>query len=116
MRVAWTSRLADRMRAAEKLLEAIAGIYPQARTSSPWCNVKGSVSPLIESHRSRDVVRPAPAGIRGATTRTTCPCPPWPVEQSTVRDTTLVVIISHLRAKAVFPRPGAKNLCYLLTR
>jgi glycosyltransferase involved in cell wall biosynthesis len=113
MRVALVHDWLTGMRGGEKVLEAIAGIYPQADIFT-LVHVKGSVSPLIESRRIRpSFIQRLPAA--GRLYRHYLPLFPIAIEQFDLRDYDLVVSISHCAAKAVIRAPGARHVCYCLT-
>ncbi len=113
MRVALVHDWLTGMRGGEKVLEAVAEIYPQADIFT-LVHVKGSVSPLIESRRIRtSFVQRLPAS--GRIYRHYLPLFPIAVEQFDLREYDLVVSISHCAAKAAIHAPGARHLCYCLT-
>jgi glycosyltransferase involved in cell wall biosynthesis len=113
MRVALVHDWLTGMRGGEKVLEALAEIYPQADVFT-LVHVKGSVSPLIESRRIRtSFIQRLPAA--GKLYRHYLPLFPMAVEQFDLRGYELVISISHCAAKAVIPEPGARHLCYCLT-
>jgi glycosyltransferase involved in cell wall biosynthesis len=113
MRVALVHDWLTGMRGGEKVLEAIAEIYPQADIFT-LVHVKGSVSPLIESRRiTASFVQRLPAA--GRLYRHYLPLFPIAVEQFNLHDYDLVISISHCAAKAAIHAPGARHLCYCLT-
>ncbi len=93
------------MRGGEKVLEAIAGIYPKADIFT-LVHVKGSVSPLIESRTIRtSFIQRLPAS--GRLYRHYLPLFPMAVEQFDLDEYDLVISSSHCAAKAVLP-PGQR--------
>ena len=105
MRVALVHDWLTGMRGGEKVLEAIAEIYPQADIFT-LVHVRGSVSPLIESRRVRtSFIQRLPAA--GRLYRHYLPLVPMAVEQFDLRAYDLVISISHCAAKAVIRAPGA---------
>jgi glycosyltransferase involved in cell wall biosynthesis len=113
MRVALVHDWLTGLRGGEKVLEAIAEIYPQADIFT-LVHVRGSVSPLIESRRIHpSFIQRLPAA--GRLYRHYLPLFPMAVEQFDLRRYDLVISISHCAAKAVICAPGARHLCYCLT-
>jgi len=110
MRVALVHDWLTGMRGGEKVLEAIAEIYPQADIFT-LVHVKGSVSPTIESRRIRSsFVQRLPAA--GRFYRHYLPLFPIAIEQFDFRGYDLIISSSHCAAKAAIPPPGARHLCY----
>jgi glycosyltransferase involved in cell wall biosynthesis len=113
MRVALVHDWLTGMRGGEKVLEAIAELYPQADIFT-LVHAKGSVSPTIESRRIRpSLIQHLPASRR--LYRHYLPLFPVAIEIVDLREYDLVVSISHCAAKAVIRAPGARHLCYCLT-
>jgi glycosyltransferase involved in cell wall biosynthesis len=113
MKVALVHDWLTGMRGGEKVLEAIAEIYPRADIFT-LVHVKGSVSPLLEARRIRtSFVQRLPAA--GRFYRHYLPLFPAAIEQFDLRAYDLVISISHCAAKAVIRAPGARHLCYCLT-
>src|SRR5512137_486663 len=112
MKVALVHDWLTGMRGGEKVLEAIAEIYPHADIFT-LVHVKGSVSPLIESRRiEASFVQRLPAA--GRFYRHYLRLFPIAVEQFNLHDYDLVISISHCAAKSVIHAPGARHLCYCL--
>jgi len=110
MRVALVHDWLTGMRGGEKVLEALAGIYPQADIFT-LVHVKGSVSPLIEARRIRtSFVQFLPAS--GRLYRHYLPLFPMAVEQFDLDGYDLVISSSHCAAKAAVPPGRARHLCY----
>jgi len=113
MRVALVHDWLTGMRGGEKVLEAIAAIYPEADIYT-LVHVKGSVSPLIESRRIRaSFIQRLPGAARYY--RHYLPLFPMAVEQFDLGGYDLVISISHCAAKAVICGPRTRHLCYCLT-
>ncbi len=113
MKVALVHDWLTGMRGGEKVLEAIAEIYPDADIFT-LVHVKGSVSPLIESRRIRtSFIQRLPAA--GRFYRHYLPLFPTAIEQFDLGEYDLVLSISHCAAKAVIHAPGTRHLCYCLT-
>ena len=113
MRVAIVHDWLTGMRGGEKVLEAVAEIYPHADIFT-LVHVKGSVSPLIEARRIRtSFIQRLPAS--GRLYRHYLPLFPLAIEQFDFRAYHLVISISHCAAKSVIHGPGTRHLCYCLT-
>jgi len=113
MKVALVHDWLTGMRGGEKVLEAIAEIYPGADIFT-LVHVKGSVSPLIESRRIRaSFIQRLPAA--GRIYRHYLPLFPTAIEQFDFGGYDFVLSISHCAAKAVIHAPGTRHLCYCLT-
>jgi len=110
MRVALVHDWLTGMRGGEKVLEAIAGIYPQADIFT-LVHVRGSVSPLIESRRIRtSFIQRLPSA--GRLYRHYLPLFPMAIEQFDLREYDLVISSSHCAAKAAVPPGLARHICY----
>jgi glycosyltransferase involved in cell wall biosynthesis len=113
MRVALVHDWLTGMRGGEKVLEAIAGIYPDAHIFT-LVHVPGAVTPQIEARRIHpSFIQRLPAA--GRLYRHYLPLFPVAVEQFDLEGYDLVVSISHCAAKSVIRAPGARHLCYCLT-
>jgi glycosyltransferase involved in cell wall biosynthesis len=110
MRVALVHDWLTGMRGGEKVLEAIAGIYPEADIFT-LVHVGGSVSPLIEARRIRaSFIQRLPAA--GRLYRHYLPLFPIAVELFNLEGYDLVISSSHCAAKAAIRAPGARHICY----
>ena len=113
MRVALVHDWLTGMRGGEKVLEAVAGIFPDAHIFT-LVHVPGSVSPAIEARRIHaSLIQRLPAA--GRLYRHYLPLFPMAVEAFDLQGYDLVISISHCAAKSVVPAPGARHLCYCLT-
>jgi len=98
------------MRGGEKVLEAIAEIYPSA-TIHTLLHVRGSVSPALERHpERRSFVQWLPAAARHY--RQYLPLFPTAIEQFDFDGYDLVVSTSHCAAKSVVVPGRARHVCY----
>jgi glycosyltransferase involved in cell wall biosynthesis len=98
------------MRGGEKVLDAIAELYPDA-TLHTLLHVRGSVSPTIERLPSRrSFVQWLPASARYY--RHYLPVFPTAIEQFDFDDYDLVISTSHCAAKSVVATGRAKHICY----
>jgi len=101
------------MRGGEKVLSALAGLYPEAPIYT-LLHVPGSVSPELEArpiHTS--FVQHLPAARRFY--RHYLPLFPAAVARLDLRAFDLVISSSHCVAKGARARPGARHLCYCHT-
>ena len=98
------------MRGGEKVLEAIAEIYPDAAISS-LLHVRGSVSPRLERQSTRrSFVQWLPGAARHY--RNYLPLFPTAIEQFDFDDYDLVISTSHCAAKSVVVPGRARHVCY----
>ncbi len=98
------------MRGGEMVLEAIAGLVPEAPIYT-LLHVPGSVSPALEAHPIRtSFVQHAP-GVKKHYPRY-LPLFPSAIEDFDLAGFDTVVSSSHCVAKGVIPAPGAFHLCY----
>ena len=98
------------MRGGEKVLESICRIFPSAELLTLVAD-RGSVSPLIASHRIRpSIVQRLPRATRWY--RQYLPVFPFAIEQFDLDDADLVISTSHCAAKAVVKTGRASHLCY----
>jgi len=110
MRVALVHDWLTGMRGGEKVLEAIAGIYPKAEIFT-LVHVKGSVSALIESRTIRtSFIQRLPAS--GRLYRHYLPLFPMAVEQFDLGGYDLVISSSHCAAKAALAQGPARHVSY----
>ncbi|HET7696732.1 MAG TPA: glycosyltransferase [Vicinamibacterales bacterium] len=98
------------MRGGEKVLEAIAELYPAAAIHS-LLHVHGSVSPLLERRsKRRSFVQWLPGAARHY--RNYLPLFPTAIEQFDFDDCDLVISTSHCAAKSVVVPGRARHICY----
>ena len=98
------------MRGGEKVLEAIAELFPEA-TLHTLLHVKGSVSKTIEAHpERRSFVQWLPSSARHY--RQYLPLFPTAVEQFDLDPYDLVISTSHCAAKSVVVPRRARHVCY----
>jgi len=113
MRLALVHDWLTGMRGGEKVLEAIAEVFPDADIFT-MIHVPGSVSPLLESRRiTTSFIQRLPGASRFY--RHFLPLFPMAVEQFDMGRYDMVVSISHCAAKSIIHGPGTKHLCYCLT-
>lgn len=98
------------MRGGEKVLEAIAELYPDA-TIHTLLHVRGSVSPALERHPGRrSFVQWLPSAARHY--RQYLPLFPTAIEQFDFDSYDLVISTSHCAAKSVVVPGRAAHVCY----
>jgi glycosyltransferase involved in cell wall biosynthesis len=98
------------MRGGEKVLEAIAELYPAA-TIHTLLHVRGSVSANLERHPGRQsFVQWLPAAARQY--RSYLPLFPTAIEQFDLDRCDLVISTSHCAAKSVVVPGRARHVCY----
>src|SRR5947209_8983114 len=98
------------MRGGEKVLEAIAELYPDA-TIHTLLHVRGSVSAPLERHpERRSFVQSLPASARHY--RRYLPLFPTAIEQFDVGPYALVISSSHCAAKAVVVPGRTRHISY----
>ncbi len=98
------------MRGGEKVLEAIAELYPSATIHS-LLHVRGSVSPILERQsRRQSFVQWLPGSARHY--RRYLPLFPTAIEQFDFDDYDLVISTSHCAAKSVVVPARARHVCY----
>jgi glycosyltransferase involved in cell wall biosynthesis len=101
------------MRGGEKVLEALAALFPEAPIYT-LLHVPGSVSSAIESHPIRtSFLQRAPAVRKRY--RSYLPLFPAAIEDFELAGFDLIVSSSHCVAKGVIPPPDAFHLCYCHT-
>jgi glycosyltransferase involved in cell wall biosynthesis len=101
------------MRGGEKVLEALADLFPGAPIHTLF-HFPGSVSPAIEAHPIRPSFLQRAPGIRRHYRRY-LPLFPAAIEEFDLAGFDLVVSSSHCVAKGALPPPGAFHLCYCHT-
>ena len=110
MRVALVHDWLTGMRGGEKVLEAIAELYPGAPIHS-LLHVQGSVSPALERQsRHRSFVQWLPGAARHY--RNYLPLFPTAIEQFDLDGVDLVISTSHCAAKSVVVPGRARHVCY----
>jgi glycosyltransferase involved in cell wall biosynthesis len=98
------------MRGGEKVLEAIAELYPDAPIHT-LLHVRGSVSAALEHHPSRrSFVQRLPAAARRY--RNYLPLFPTAIEQFDFDPYDLVISTSHCAAKSIVVPGRARHICY----
>jgi glycosyltransferase involved in cell wall biosynthesis len=98
------------MRGGEKVLEAIAELYPEA-TIHTLLHVRGSVSAPLETHpERRSFVQWLPSAARHY--RQYLPLFPTAIEQFDFDPYDLVISTSHCAAKSVVVPGRARHVCY----
>lgn len=101
------------MRGGEKVLEALAALFPEAPIHTLF-HFPGSVSPALESHPIRtSFLQKAPRVRRHY--RRYLPLFPPAIEEFDLSGFDLVVSSSHCVAKGIIPPPDAFHLCYCHT-
>ena len=101
------------MRGGEKVLEALAELYPEAPIFTLF-HFPGSVSAALESHEIRTSFLQRAPGL-GRHYRHYLPLFPAAIEDLDLRGFDLVVSTSHCVAKGVIPPPGSRHVCYCHT-
>ena len=101
------------MRGGEKVLDAVAELFPEA-TLHTLVHVPGSVAPRIEQLGPRRSVLGWLPGVH-AYYRQLLPLFPFAVEQFDVDRADLVISTSHCAAKSVVAPGRARHLCYCFT-
>ena len=98
------------MRGGEKVLEAIAELYPSAAIHS-LLHVRGTVSPLLERQSTRrSFIQWLPGSARHY--RNYLPLFPTAIEQFDFDDCDLVISTSHCAAKSIVVPGRARHVCY----
>src|SRR5690348_1876301 len=98
------------MRGGERVLEALCRMFPGAPIHT-LVHVRGSVSPLIESHPIHASVVNRLPGV-GRRYRSLLPLYPAVIETLDLDDVDLVISTSHCAAKSVVRTGRARHLCY----
>ena len=110
LRVALVHDWLTGMRGGEKVLEAIAELFPGAPIHT-LVHVPGSVSATLESHPIRTSFVQGLPGVERRY-RHYLPLFPAAVEDFDFTGFDLVFSTSHCVAKGAIPAPGARHLCY----
>jgi glycosyltransferase involved in cell wall biosynthesis len=113
LRVALVHDWLTGMRGGEKVLEAIASLYPEAPIYTLF-HFPGSVSPALESHPIHTSFLQRAPGVRKRY-RSYLPLFPVAIEELDLTGYDLVISSSHCVAKGVIPSPDAFHLCYCHT-
>lgn len=101
------------MRGGEKCLELFCQIFPQAEIFT-LVHIKGSVSPVIESHRIHtSYLQKLPRVAKNY--RYYLPLFPAAIENFDLTGFDLVISSSHCVAKGALPDQGARHVCYCYT-
>ena len=101
------------MRGGEKVLEAIASLFPEAPIYTLF-HFPGSVSQALESHPVHTSFLQRAPGLRRRY-RSYLPLFPVAIEELDLTGYDLVISSSHCVAKGVIPSPDAFHLCYCHT-
>ncbi len=101
------------MRGGEKVLEAIAGLFPEAPIYT-LVHLPGEVSPALESHPIHTSFLQCAPGVKRHYRRY-LPLFPAAIEDFDLSAYELIISTSHCVAKGVVPAPDAKHLCYCHT-
>jgi glycosyltransferase involved in cell wall biosynthesis len=101
------------MRGGEKVLEALASLYPEAPIFTLF-HFPGSVSPALEGHPIHTSFLQTAPFIRRRY-RSYLPLFPAAIEDFDLAGYDLVVSSSHCVAKGVIPAPDAVHVCYCHT-
>lgn len=110
LRVALVHDWLTGMRGGERVLEALCRMFPSAPIHT-LVHVRGSVSPLIESHPIRASFVNRLPGV-GRRYRSLLPLYPAVIETLDLDDVDLVISTSHCAAKSVVRVGRARHLCY----
>ena len=113
LRVALVHDWLTGMRGGEKVLDAVAELFPGAALRT-LVHVPGSVVPRIEQLRPRTSVLGWLPAVR-AYYRQLLPLFPFAVEQFDLDEADLVISTSHCAAKSVVAPGRARHLCYCFT-
>ena len=113
LRVALVHDWLTGMRGGEKVLEAVAALYPEA-TLFTLVHVPGSVSPDIERLSPRASLLSSLPGA-GRIYRHLLPLFPFAIEQFDLDGFDLIVSTSHCAAKSVVKPGKAVHVCYCFT-
>ena len=111
MKVALVHDWLFHMRGGEKVLEALAEVFPQATIYTLFCNPNG-ISPIFSKMRIKTSFLQRLPGIERYY-RWLLPILPWVIRTLRVdRDTDLVISSSHCVAKGITIPPRARHICY----
>jgi len=109
MKVALVHDWLTGMRGGERVLEAFCELFPDAEIFTLF-HFKGTVSPLIESHKIHTSFLQGIAHKKWY--RYLLPLMPAAIESFNLKKFDLVISSSHCVAKGVKPAQGAKHICY----
>ncbi|HEX2252195.1 MAG TPA: glycosyltransferase, partial [Thermoanaerobaculia bacterium] len=98
------------MRGGEKVLEAVAELYPQAPIHTLF-HFPGRVSPALEAHPIHTSFLQGWPGVAG-NYRRWLPLFPAAIEDFDLSAYDVIVSTSHCVAKGAIPAPGAVHVCY----
>lgn len=101
------------MRGGEKVLEALAALFPEAPIFTLF-HFPGSVSPALEKHPIHTSFLQKAPRLRQRY-RSYLPLFPVAIEEFDVTEFDVIVSSSHCVAKGVIPSPDAFHLCYCHT-
>ena len=101
------------MRGGEKVIEAIASLFPEAPLYTLF-HFPGSVSAALESHPIHTSFLQSAPGIRSHYRRY-LPVFPVAIEELDLTGYDLVISSSHCVAKGIIPGPDAVHVCYCHT-
>jgi glycosyltransferase involved in cell wall biosynthesis len=101
------------MRGGEKVLEALAGLFPEAPIFTLF-HFPGSVSPSLESRTIHTSFLQRAPGLRRHYRRY-LPLFPAAIEDLDLSGFDLILSTSHCVAKGILPPPGSRHLCYCHT-
>ena len=112
MRIALIHDWLTGMRGGEKVLEAFCELFPEAEIFTLF-HFKGTVSPLIESHKIHTSFLQGFAGKKWY--RYLLPLMPAAVESLNIKEFDLVISLSHCVAKGAIPAKQSVHICYCYT-
>lgn len=113
LRVALVHDWLTGMRGGEKVLEILAGLFPEAPIYTLF-HFPGSVSEAIESHPIHTSFLQKAPGVRQSYRRY-LPLFPAAIEEFDLTSYDLILSSSHCVAKGVLPSPDAWHVCYCHT-
>lgn len=113
MKVALVHDWLIHMRGGEKVLEALAELYPNATIYTLFCN-RRKLSPALQEMDIQTSFLQYIPGIRKFY-RWLLPILPFVVKSLKIEDVDLVVSSSHCVAKGIDVPPGARHICYCHT-
>jgi len=113
MRVALVHDWLIHMRGGEKVLEALAELYPDATVYTLFYNRK-KISPALQAMIIKPSFLHYLPGVQFYY-RWLLPLFPWVIKTLKINDADLVISSSHCVAKAVTVPPGALHVCYCHT-
>lgn len=101
------------MRGGERVLEALAELYPNAVIYTLFCNPK-KISPALQRMKIKTSWLQIVPGIR-IFYRWLLPVLPWIIQSFKIKDVDLVISSSHCVAKGIQVPEGALHVCYCHT-